>query len=231
MADSAVSSRSSDGGMPIRVVLADDSVLVREGIARLLSSAGIEVLAQAGEVRGLMSALEDHQPDVAIVDIRMPPTKTREGIEAARRIQESYPDVAVLLLSSYMEVDDAVDLLGLSSGSVGYLLKDSVTDVDEFVAAVRRVASGGSAVDPALVAELVGRQRRRDPLETLTPREREVLELMAHGRSNAGIARELWVSEGAVEKYVRSILQKLDIPPDAEANRRVVAVLTFLNQQ
>ncbi len=217
--------------MPIRVVLADDSVLVREGIARLLSSAGIEVLAQAGEVRGLMSALEDHRPDVAIVDIRMPPTKTREGIEAARRIQESYPDVAVLLLSSYMEVDDAVDLLGLSSGSVGYLLKDSVTDVDEFVAAVRRVASGGSAVDPALVAELVGRQRRRDPLETLTPREREVLELMAHGRSNAGIARELWVSEGAVEKYVRSILQKLDIPPDAEANRRVVAVLTFLNQQ
>lgn len=231
MGDSDVSSRSSDGGMPIRVVLADDSVLVREGIARLLSSAGIEVLAQAGEVRGLMSALEDHRPDVAIVDIRMPPTKTREGIEAARRIQESYPDVAVLLLSSYMEVDDAVDLLGLSSGSVGYLLKDSVTDVDEFVAAVRRVASGGSAVDPALVAELVGRQRRRDPLETLTPREREVLELMAHGRSNAGIARELWVSEGAVEKYVRSILQKLDIPPDAEANRRVVAVLTFLNQQ
>lgn len=217
--------------MPIRVVLADDSVLVREGIARLLSSAGIEVMAQAGEVRGLMSALEDHRPDVAIVDIRMPPTKTREGIEAARRIQESYPDVAVLLLSSYMEVDDAVDLLGLSSGSVGYLLKDSVTDVDEFVAAVRRVASGGSAVDPALVAELVGRQRRRNPLEGLTPREREVLELMAHGRSNAGIARELWVSEGAVEKYVKSILQKLDIPPDAEANRRVVAVLTFLNQQ
>lgn len=213
------------------MVLADDSVLVREGIARLLSSAGIEVLAQAGEVRGLMSALEDHRPDVAIVDIRMPPTKTREGIEAARRIQESYPDVAVLLLSSYMEVDDAVDLLGLSSGSVGYLLKDSVTDVDEFVAAVRRVATGGSAVDPVLVAELVGRQRRRDPLEALTPREREVLELMAHGRSNAGIARELWVSEGAVEKYVRSILQKLDIPPDAEANRRVVAVLTFLNEQ
>lgn len=217
--------------MPIRVVLADDSVLVREGVARLLSSAGIEVVAQAGEVRGLISAVEDHRPDVAIVDIRMPPTKTREGIEAARRIQESYPNVAVLLLSSYMEVDDAVDLLGLSSGSVGYLLKDSVTDVDEFVAAVRRVASGGSAVDPALVAELVGRQRRRDPLEALTPREREVLEHMAHGRSNAGIARELWVSEGAVEKYVRSILQKLDIPPDAEANRRVVAVLTFLNQQ
>ncbi len=213
------------------MVLADDSVLVREGVARLLSSAGIEVVAQAGEVRGLISAVEDHRPDVAIVDIRMPPTKTREGIEAARRIQESYPNVAVLLLSSYMEVDDAVDLLGLSSGSVGYLLKDSVTDVDEFVAAVRRVASGGSAVDPALVAELVGRQRRRDPLEALTPREREVLEHMAHGRSNAGIARELWVSEGAVEKYVRSILQKLDIPPDAEANRRVVAVLTFLNQQ
>lgn len=213
------------------MVLADDSVLVREGIARLLTTAGIEVIAQAGDVRGLMTALDAHHPDVAIVDIRMPPTKTREGLDAAREIQQSHPDVGVLLLSSYMEVDDAMDLLSMSEGSLGYLLKDSVADVDEFVAAVRRVAAGGSTVDPALVAELVGRQRRRDPLETLTPRERDVLELMAHGRSNAGIARELWVSEGAVEKYIKSILQKLDIPPDAEANRRVVAVLTYLNGQ
>lgn len=221
----------SEASEHLRVVLADDSVLVREGIARLLTTAGIEVVAQAGDVRGLMTALDTHHPDIAIVDIRMPPTKTREGLDAAREIQQSHPDVGVLLLSSYMEVDDAMDLLSMSEGSLGYLLKDSVADVDEFVAAVRRVAAGGSTVDPALVAELVGRQRRRDPLETLTPRERDVLELMAHGRSNAGIARELWVSEGAVEKYIKSILQKLDIPPDAEANRRVVAVLTYLNGQ
>lgn len=221
----------SDGSERVRVVLADDSVLVREGVARLLTTAGIEVVAQAGDVRSLMTALDAHHPDVAIVDIRMPPTKTREGLDAARDIQQSHPDVGVLLLSSYMEVDDAMDLLSMSEGSLGYLLKDSVTDVDEFVAAVRRVAAGGSTVDPALVAELVGRQRRRDPLETLTPRERDVLELMAHGRSNAGIARELWVTEGSVEKYIKSILQKLDIPPDAEANRRVVAVLAYLNSQ
>lgn len=233
MPDSLISRENAgpDATAPVRVVLADDSVLVREGIARLLTSAGIEVVAQAGDVRGLMAALHVHQPDVAIVDIRMPPTKTREGLDAAREIQQSLPDVGVLLLSSYMEVDDAMDLLSMSEGSLGYLLKDSVTDVDEFVVAVRRVAAGGSTVDPTLVSELVGRHRRRDPLETLTPRERDVLELMAHGRSNAGIARELWVTEGAVEKYIKSILQKLDIPPDAEANRRVVAVLTYLNGQ
>lgn len=233
MADSLISRENTgpDTTAPVRVVLADDSVLVREGIARLLTSAGIEVVAQAGDVPGLMAALHAHHPDVAIVDIRMPPTKTREGLDAAREIQQSLPDVGVLLLSSYMEVDDAMDLLSMSEGSLGYLLKDSVTDVDEFVVAVRRVAAGGSTVDPTLVSELVGRHRRRDPLETLTPRERDVLELMAHGRSNAGIARELWVTEGAVEKYIKSILQKLDIPPDAEANRRVVAVLTYLNGQ
>lgn len=233
MPDSLISRETAgpDATAPVRVVLADDSVLVREGIARLLTSAGIEVVAQAGDVRGLMAALHAHHPDVAIVDIRMPPTKTREGLDAAREIQQSFPDVGVLLLSSYMEVDDAMDLLSMSEGSLGYLLKDSVTDVDEFVVAVRRVAAGGSTVDPTLVSELVGRHRRRDPLETLTPRERDVLELMAHGRSNAGIARELWVTEGAVEKYIKSILQKLDIPPDAEANRRVVAVLTYLNGQ
>lgn len=232
MAESSPPAESHDPGVSdLRVVLADDSALIREGVTRLLSSAGIEVVGRAGDVRGLMAAVQTHLPDVAIVDIRMPPTKTREGLDAAQEIRRSYPEVAVLLLSSYMEVDDAMDLLSVSQGSLGYLLKDSVTDVDDFVASVRRVAAGGSAVDPTLVTELVGRQRRRNPLEELTPREKDVLELMAHGRSNAGIARELWVSEGAVEKYVKGILQKLNIPPDAEANRRVVAVLTYLNSQ
>lgn len=216
---------------PLRVVLADDAVIVREGVARLLGAAGMKVVAQAGDLDGLLTAVARHTPDVAVVDIRMPPTRTREGLDAARRIRDRHPTVAVLLLSSYLEVDDAIDLLSLSSGGIGYLLKDSVTDAAEFVTAVRRVAAGGSAVDPALVTELVGRQRHSDPLGTLTPREREVLALMAHGRSNAGIARELWVTEGSVEKYVKSILRKLQIPPDTADHRRVLAVLAYLDAQ
>lgn len=210
------------------MVLADDAALVREGIARLLTGAGVDVVAQAGDATSLLAAVDAHRPDVAVIDIRMPPTRSREGLDAALQIRRTHRGVAALLLSSFIEVDDAMDLLSLPSGGVGYLLKDSVTDVAEFVAAVRRVASGGSVVDPALVAELVGRARREDPLAGLTPREREVLELMANGRSNGGIARALWVTEGTVEKYVKSIFSKLDIPPDADAHRRVLAVLAYL---
>jgi DNA-binding NarL/FixJ family response regulator/class 3 adenylate cyclase len=212
----------------MNVVLADDSVLLREGIARLLEDAGFEVLAQSGTAEDLLRHVAMHKPDVAIVDIKMPPTQTDEGLRAARQIRERFPNTGVLVLSQYVESEYAMELLGENAEGVGYLLKDRVSDVDEFAAAVRRVGEGGSALDPAVVSELVGRRRRDDPLEELTPREREVLELMAEGKSNQAIAERLVVTLRAVEKHVTSIFSKLNLPASEQDHRRVLAVLTFL---
>jgi DNA-binding NarL/FixJ family response regulator len=213
---------------PIRVVIADDSVLLREGLARLLEESGFEVSGQAGDGEDLLRKVGAHKPDVAVVDVRMPPTHTDEGLRAARAIRTEHPGTAVLVLSQYVEEAYALDLLAESTERTGYLLKDRVSDVDTFVDAVRRVANGGSALDPEVVALLLGRRRREDPLESLTPREREVLGLMAEGRSNAAIAEALVVTERAVEKHVTSIFSKLDLPPTVEDHRRVLAVLAYL---
>ncbi len=215
---------------PIRVVLADDSVLLREGIARLLEDAGFEIVAQTGTADDLLLKVRSYDPDVAIVDIRMPPTQTDEGLRAAKEIRESHPQTAVLVLSQYVETGYALELLQESAEGVGYLLKDRVSDVDEFAAAVKRVAEGGSALDPSVVSQLVGRRRRDDPHDELTPREREVLGLMAEGRSNTAIARKLVVTDGAVEKHVTSIFQKLGLPTAPDTHRRVLAVLAYLRQ-
>jgi DNA-binding NarL/FixJ family response regulator/class 3 adenylate cyclase len=212
----------------MRVVLAEDSVLLREGIARLLEDAGFEVVGQAGNADELMLKVRSYGPDVAIVDIRMPPTQTDEGLQAAREIRARYPATGVLVLSQYLETAYALELLSDSAEGVGYLLKDRVADIDAFVAAVRRVGEGGSALDPAVVSQLVGRQRRDDPVSELTPREREVLELMAEGRSNQAIADALVVTERAVEKHVTSIFGKLRLPASPDDHRRVLAVLTYL---
>jgi DNA-binding NarL/FixJ family response regulator len=212
----------------MRVVLADDSVLLREGIARLLEDSGFEVVGRAGDAAELLRKVRAHKPDVAIVDIKMPPTHTDEGLRAARTIRSEQPRTAVLVLSQYVEEDYAMDLLAGSAEGVGYVLKDRVADVERFLDAVRRVADGGSALDPEVVSRMLGRRRAVDPLEGLTPREREVLGLMAEGRSNRAIAAELVVSERAVEKHVTSIFTKLDLPSSAEDHRRVLAVLTFL---
>ncbi len=212
----------------LRVVLADDSVLLREGMARLLEDAGLDVVGQAGNADQLMLKVRSYSPDVAIVDIRMPPDHSDEGLVAAKEIRARYPDVGVLLLSQYVEPAYAMELLAESAEGVGYLLKDRVSDVDEFVSSVRRVAEGGSALDPAVVSQLVGRRRGDDPIGDLTPREREVLELMAEGRSNEGIARRMVVTERAVEKHVTSIFTKLRLPPASDDHRRVLAVLAFL---
>jgi DNA-binding NarL/FixJ family response regulator/class 3 adenylate cyclase len=212
----------------MRVVLADDSVLLREGIARLLEDAGFEVVAQSGTADDLLRHVGMHKPDVALVDIRMPPTQTDEGLRAAKQIRERWPDTGVLVLSQYVEPTYAMELLGENAEGVGYLLKDRVSDVDEFAAAVRRVGEGGSALDPAVVSQLVGRRRRDDPLEDLTPREREVLELMAEGRSNQAIAERMVITLRAVEKHVTSIFSKLRLSATSEDHRRVLAVLTYL---
>jgi len=214
---------------PIRVVIADDSVLLREGLARLLEESGFEVAGQAGDGEDLLRKVGAHKPDVAVVDVRMPPTHTDEGLRAARAIRKEHPSTAVLVLSQYVEEAYALDLLAESTERTGYLLKDRVSDVDTFTDAVRRVANGGSALDPEVVALLLGRRRREDPLETLTPREREVLGLMAEGRSNAGIAHQLWITEGTVEKHVHSILMKLRLPATEDDQRRVLAVITYLD--
>jgi DNA-binding NarL/FixJ family response regulator/class 3 adenylate cyclase len=219
---------SADEGKGLRVVLADDSVLLREGIARLLSDSGFEVVGQSENPDDLMLKVRSYSPDVAIVDIRMPPTQTDEGLRAAQEIRENHPDVGVLVLSQYVEPAYAMELLAESAEGVGYLLKDRVSDVDEFAAAVRRVAEGGSALDPALVTQLVGRRRQHDPLDELTPREREVLELMAEGRSNQAIGERLFVTPRAVEKHITSIFGKLRLPQASEDHRRVLAVLAFL---
>jgi DNA-binding NarL/FixJ family response regulator len=215
-------------GTRTRVVIAEDSVLLREGITRLLEESGFEVAGQAGDAEDLLRKVGAHKPDVAVIDVRMPPTHTDEGLRAARRIRAEHPGTAVLVLSQYLEEAYALDLLAETTESTGYLLKDRVADVESFIDAVQRVANGGSALDPEVVALLLGRRRREDPLAPLTPREREVLGLMAEGRSNMSMAEALVVSERAVEKHVTSIFSKLDLPPAAQDHRRVLAVLAFL---
>jgi DNA-binding NarL/FixJ family response regulator len=212
----------------VRVVVADDSVLLREGIVRLLEESGFDVVAQAGDAEDLVRKVSAHKPDIAIVDIRMPPTNTDDGLRAALEIRAKLPDTGVLVLSQYVEEGYALDLVGDSAGGVGYLLKDRVADVERFIDSVKRVGEGGSALDPEVVSQLLGRSRRDDPLVALTPREREVMELMAEGRSNTAIAEQLVITDRAVEKHVTSIFVKLDLPPTAEDHRRVLAVLTYL---
>jgi DNA-binding NarL/FixJ family response regulator len=211
-----------------RVVLADDDVLLREGLASLLDRSGYDVVGQAGDASELLALVRQHLPELVVVDIRMPPTNSTEGLDAALVIRKEFPDVAILVLSAHVETDHAMELLA-GGRRVGYLLKSRVTDVDDFVEALERIGKGGSIIDPGLVQELVGAHRVDDPLARLSPREREVLALMAEGRSNAGIARRLWVSEGTVEKHVRSILNKLDLEETDDDHRRVLAVITFLD--
>ncbi|MCI2422915.1 response regulator transcription factor [Saccharopolyspora sp. K220] len=210
-----------------RVILAEDDVLLREGLASLLDRSGFEVVGQADDASVLLTLVRDHRPDLVVVDIRMPPTHTAEGLEAARVIRQELPSAGILVLSAYAEVEHAMELLASGSG-VGYLLKSRVADVAEFLDTLQRIAEGGTVVDPALVQELVSARRREDPLAVLSSREREVLALMAEGRSNVGIAHQLWVTEGTVEKHVRSILTKLSLPETEDDHRRVLAVVTFL---
>jgi DNA-binding NarL/FixJ family response regulator len=212
----------------VRVALAEDSVLLREGVARLLADAGFDVVAQCGDAEDLMRKVNSHDLDAAIVDIRLPPTHNDEGLRAALEIRANHPSVGVLVLSQYIELGLAMKLLADSAERVGYLLKDRISDVDDFVAAVRRVAQGGSAIDPIIVSTLLERRRSDDPLAHLTPREREVLELMATGSSNQGIADALVITLRAVEKYVSSIFGKLGLPSTGSESRRVLAVLMFL---
>ena len=219
--------RGDTRGMSTRVVVADDDVLLREGVASLLDRSGFEVVGQAATGVELLALVRATRPDVAIVDIRMPPTHATEGLDAARVIRQELPDIAIIVLSAHVEVEEAMELLA-GGERLGYLLKSRVTHVDQFIETVERIAAGASVVDPSLVQELVKARRRRDPLDALSPREREVLGLMAEGRSNAGIAGQIFVSEGTVEKHVRSILTKLDLPESETRHRRVLAVLRFL---
>ena len=216
------------GERPVRAIVADDSVLLREGIVRLLESGGFEVVAQAGDAEDLMRKALAHKPDVAIIDIRMPPRQADDGLRAAVEIRRRLPETGVLVLSQYVEESYALDLVAESAERTGYLLKDRVADVDRFLDSVRRVGEGGSALDPEVVAHLMGRRRSDDPIDELTPREREVLALMAEGRSNQAIADQLVVSERAVEKHVTNILSKLRLDPAPEDHRRVLAVLANL---
>jgi DNA-binding NarL/FixJ family response regulator len=211
----------------LRVVLAEDDVLLREGLASLLERSGFTVVGQAGGGAQLVALVRQEAPELVVVDIRMPPTHTTEGLEAARVIRQEFPETGVVVLSAHAEVEHAMELLSSGRG-IGYLLKSRVTDVAEFVETLQRIAKGASVVDPALVSELVSARRRNDPLAVLSAREREVLALMAEGRSNAGIGRRLWVTEGTVEKHVRSILAKLRLPETGDDHRRVLAVVTFL---
>jgi DNA-binding NarL/FixJ family response regulator len=212
---------------PTRVALAEDDILLREGLASLLTNSGFEVVGQSATADALLATVQATDPDLVIVDIRMPPTHTTEGLDVAREIRESHPETAILILSAHVEVETAMDLLAGGKRS-GYLLKSRITDVDEFIETLGRIVRGGSAIDPELVKELIAARRSDDPLEEITPREREVLALMAEGRSNAGIAKSLWVTEGTVEKHVHSILSKLPLPETADDHRRVLAVLTYL---
>jgi DNA-binding NarL/FixJ family response regulator len=214
----------------MRVVIAEDSVLLRDGIERLLTDCGFDIAGSCDTADALLDLVARYAPDVAIVDIRLPPTHNDEGLQAALRIRDSHPDVGVLVLSQYLELGLALKLLRDDPDGVGYLLKDRISDVNEFVASVRRVGSGGSALDPLIVTKLIGRRRDDDPVETLTPREREVLELMASGSSNQGIADRLVISLRAVEKYVSAIFSKLGIPATGGESRRVLAVLLYLRQ-
>ena len=211
----------------VRVALADDDVLLREGLASLLQRYGFEVVGQAGDASELLALVREREPEFVIVDIRMPPTHSTEGLEAAVAIRQEFPEIGILVLSAHVEVDDAIALLAGGEG-IGYLLKSRVTDVDEFVKTIGSIARGGSVVDPSLVRELVTARRRNDPLDALTTREREVLALMAEGCSNAGIGRRLSVTDGTVEKHVNSILMKLQLPESPDDHRRVLAVIAFL---
>jgi len=212
----------------MRVVIADDAVLLREGLIRLIQENGHTVVAAVGDGPALVAAVAEHKPDVSIVDVRMPPSHTDEGLRAAVEARSQVPGTPILVLSQYVEVSYADDLLADRAGAVGYLLKDRVSEVAEFLDALDRVAAGGTVLDPEVVGQLLVRRRRDDPLRNLTPREREVLGLMAEGRSNTAIARKIVVTEGAVEKHVRNIFTKLDLPPDDEQHRRVLAVLAYL---
>jgi len=214
----------------MRAVIAEDAVLLREGLARLLGEGGFDVVDCVADGEALLRAVERHQPDVCVVDIRMPPTFSDEGVRAALVIRKQWPDVSLLMLSQYVEERYAVDLLAGDSSGIGYLLKDRVADVSEFLEALRRVAAGGAALDPEVVTQLLVRSGRQDPLEPLSPREREVLALMAEGRTNSLIAESLVVTEGAVEKHVTNIFLKLGLPPADQAHRRVLAVLRYLEQ-
>jgi DNA-binding NarL/FixJ family response regulator len=209
------------------VVVAEDDVLLREGLASLLTGVGFDVVAQAGDGEALGDAVRDRIPDVAIIDIRMPPTHTWEGLDAARGIRAEFPEIGILLLSAHVEIETAIDLLE-GGQRIGYLLKDRILRVDDVVDALERIIDGGCVVDPALIQGLVAQRHRNDPLSDLTPREREVLALMAEGHSNSGIAGKLFVTEGAVEKHIRSIMAKLRLPSTHDAHRRVLAVLAFL---
>jgi DNA-binding NarL/FixJ family response regulator len=211
----------------VQVVVADDDVLLREGLASLLDRSGFEVVGQAADATELLALVRDRKPQLVLVDIRMPPTHTTEGLDAARVIREELPDTAILVLSAHVDVEHATELLASGHG-IGYLLKTRVTDVADFVDTLERISKGASVVDPALVQELFAARRRDDPLAVLSAREQEVLMLMAEGRSNAGIARRLWVTEGTVEKHVRSILTKLNLPETGDNHRRVLAVITYL---
>jgi len=216
-----------ESGRVPRVVLADDDVLLREGLASLLDRSGFDVVGQAGDGATLLALVRSAQPDLAIIDIRMPPTHATEGLQAARVIREELPGTAIIVLSAHVEVDEAIELLA-GGERLGYLLKSRVTNVAEFIDMVERITAGASVVDPSLVQELVKARRRRDPLDVLSPRERDVLALMAEGASNAGVARRIFVTEGTVEKHVRSILTKLNLPESDSEHRRVLAVLRFL---
>jgi len=211
-----------------RVAIAEDEVLLREGLAGLLERSGLQVVGHCGTGKELLELVRDHRPELVLVDIRMPPSHTNEGLVAARQIRAEFPQTAIMILSAHIEVEDAMDLLSVGGGS-GYLLKSRVADVDEFIDALERIVRGGSVIDPALVQELVSARRVDDPLDEISPREREVLALMAEGRSNAGIAKQLYVTEGTVEKHVHSILGKLRLGETSDDHRRVLAVLAFLD--
>lgn len=213
-----------------RIVLADDDTLLREGIASLLEQSGFDVIGQAYDAPALLDLVREHHPDLAIIDIRMPPGYLTEGLEAAREIREQFPATGILVLSAHGEVEQAMELLASGQG-VGYLLKSRVSDISEFAQTVGRIAAGGSVVDPALVQELIAVRRRDDTFSQLTEREREVLALMAEGRSNAGIAHQLWITEGTVEKHVRSILARMELPEAENDHRRVLAVLAYLESR
>jgi DNA-binding NarL/FixJ family response regulator len=227
LSPSVTSETAPERGRATRVVLADDDVLLREGLASLLDRSGFDVVGQAGNGPGLLALVRSTRPDLAIIDIRMPPAQATEGLGAARVIRAELPSTAIIVLSAHVEVDEAIELLA-GGERLGYLLKSRVTDVAEFIDTVERITAGASVVDPSLVQELVMARRRRDPLDVLSPRERDVLALMAEGVSNAGVARRIFVTEGTVEKHVRSILTKLNLPESDTEHRRVLAVLRFL---
>lgn len=216
--------------MPTRVVLAEDSVLLRDGLVRLIGEGGFSVVAACPDAETFLAAVAEHRPDLVVVDVRMPPTFTSEGIRAALEVRERYPRTAVVVLSQYVEEEYATELVAANSTGVGYLLKDRVADTGDFLASLREVAAGGTVLDPEVVTQLLTRARHADPLARLTPRERQVLGLMAEGRTNAAIAARLYIGEGAVEKHVSSIFAKLDLPPDEQDHRRVLAVLRWLER-